>query len=239
MSGHIKDLTGLRFGSLTAVEPTHKGPDGTVFWNFLCICGKQHVVRGNTAKHQASKGDPEIPSCGCVELRRKTKHGFRHLNNTHPAYRSYRGMMSRCYDPQVPEYRWYGAKGVIVCDTWKGHPGVFVEWSLANGWAPRLHIDKDILCNALKIEPHFYSPATCQWVTAKVNVGFATNRDNFGKHPNVRLSHADVEEILRLYYSGEIRNHSEISRKYSIDPSSVSRLIRLSKKADLTTGKTD
>lgn len=229
MAGKPKDLTGQRFGSLIAIEPSHKGPDGTVYWKYVCACGKQHVARGNTIRHQAAKGDPEIPSCGCVELARKTRHGFRKVNNTHPTYRSYNGIMGRCYDPRDNAYKWYGAIGVTVCDEWRGHPDVFVEWSLANGWEPGKHIDKDILCEKLGINPHIYSPSTCQWVTAKINVGFATNRDNYGKHPNVRLSHEDVDQILQLYFSGELTNQSELARRFGVASSSISRLIKLAR----------
>lgn len=227
MAGKINDLTGVQLGSLTATGLSHKGPDGTAFWKFLCKCGKLHVVRGNTAKHQASKGDPEIPSCGCVELARKTKHGFRKAKDTHPVYRAYRGMMDRCYTSGAPSYKWYGEQGVTVCEEWKGQPEVFIKWSIENGWKPHLHIDKDVLCKAFNIEPHVYSPSTCLWVSAKINVGFATNRDNYGSHPNVKLSHADVREMLYLYSSGEITNRSELARFYKVTPSSIGRLIRL------------
>lgn len=30
----------------------------------------------------------------------------------------YRKMVARCYDDQNPSFRWYGAKGVTVCDRW-------------------------------------------------------------------------------------------------------------------------
>ena len=64
------------------------------------------------------KQDPELPSCGCVELARKTKHGYRKAKDTHPTYKIYRGMMDRCYNPNSKGYQWYGAVGVTVCDEW-------------------------------------------------------------------------------------------------------------------------
>lgn len=223
-----KDLTGLVFGSLTAVKPSHV-TNNMVYWEFLCVCGKTHVARGNTVKHQAKKGDPELPSCGCIEMSRKTKHGFRTVSDTHPAYRVYRGMMTRCYNPNSPEYKWYGGKGVTVCEEWKSNPEAFVQWALDNGWKKGLHIDKDILCNKLNIQPHIYSPTTCQWVSAKTNVGFATNRNNFGKHPNIKLSHEEVAEIRRKYFAGEA-NGTELAQEFGLkSPSSIYRLIRLSK----------
>ena len=135
-------------------------------------------------------------------------------------------MMSRCYDTNCPEYKWYGAIGVTVCDEWKGNPEAFVKWSLENGWAKGLHIDKDILSEAKGIHPHIYSPETCQWVDARTNVGFATNRSNYGKHPNVKLSQKQVDEILAAYHSGQA-NGPELARHYGVNTSTIYRLIKL------------
>ena len=141
-------------------------------------------------------------------------------------------MMDRCYNPNSPAYQWYGAIGVTMHPDWKDNPVAFIEWGLANGWEPNTHIDKDILSDKLGIHPHVYGPKTCQWVSAKVNVGYATNRDNFGKHPNVRLSHKQVEEILNYYFSGEITNKSELARMYGVHCSSIRRLIRIAEGAE-------
>lgn len=37
----------------------------------------------------------------------------------HPAYNSWRGMKERCKNPKHIRYKWYGAKGVQVCDDWE------------------------------------------------------------------------------------------------------------------------
>lgn len=227
------DITGQVFGSLTAKSISHIGANRLAYWNYDCVCGKSHVARASTITHQSKKGEPELPSCGCIELSRKTKHGFRKAKDTHPAYRAYRGMMNRCYNKNDPGYRWYGAVGVTVADVWKGNPAAFVEWAIQSGWEPGLHIDKDILCEGNRIYPHIYSPETCQWVTPKVNVGFATNRDNFGKHPNVKLSHYEVAEMLETYFSGEQITQKELARIYGLlSSSSVGRLIREAERAE-------
>ena len=226
MAGKKKDITGQTFGSLTAIAFDHMGNNHMSFWQYRCKCGAIHIARANTIAHQSKKGDPEIPSCGCVELARKTKHGFRKANNTHPAYRAYRGMMSRCYDTNCSGYGWYGAIGVTVCGEWKDNPEAFVKWSLENGWAKGLHIDKDILSEAKGIRPHIYSPETCQWINAKKNVGFVTNRSNHGKHPNVKLSQEQVDDILAAYKSGHVKG-PELARQYGVDPSTIYRLIKL------------
>lgn len=229
LSARSKDITGQRFGSLVAIKPTHK-VNSMWYWDFQCDCGKVHNARANTVAHQSKLNKPMIPSCGCVELANKTNHGFRKAKYTHPAYAAYRSIMNRCYNANEPLYKWYGAVGVTICDEWKNNPEGFVQWSIENGWEPGLHIDKDILCEQQGISPHIYSPNTCQWVKPQVNVAFATNRNNFGKHPNVRLSNEQVAEIEQLYFSGQQTNMSELARQYGLlSPSSISRLIRLAK----------
>ena len=240
LSKRTKDITGNTYGSLTALAPTHKSKN-TIYWDFRCVCGKIHNARGNTVVYESTNSTtPNLPSCGCVELANKTKHGFRKAKDTHPAYKAYCAMMTRCYDKNNEGYQWYGAKGVTVCDGWKDNPKAFVEWAISNGWKPGLHIDKDIICEEKGIYPHIYSPETCQWVSPKINVSAATNRNNYGKHPNVRLSHQQVAEIEELYFSGKITNKSELARMFGLkSPSSVNRLIRLAKESDCKVGSND
>lgn len=218
MSGKREDITGKIFGSLTAIQYSHSDKNGNSYWNFTCFCGKNHNARASTVKYELRKNDPELPSCGCVELARKTKHGYRRSKNTHPCYRAYMAMMSRCYDPNNPSYKWYGAKGVVVCDMWKGNPEAFIKWSIANNWTENFHIDKDILS-----KEKVYSPDTCQWVTAKENVGFATNRDNFGLHPNIKLSHSDVESIVQKRNQG--RSINSLAKEYSVVWKSIRKIL--------------
>lgn len=224
-----KDITGMRFGSLIALEISHV-EKRMAYWKYQCDCGNIHTARANTVTHQTKKkNDPELPSCGCVELARKTKHGFRKVNDTHPAYRAYRGIMSRCYNPNDRNYKWYGAVGVTICDEWKNNPEKFIQWAIANGWSEGLHVDKDILCKELNIYPHVYSPGTCQWVSAKVNVGFATNRENYGAHPNIKLSHREVAEILAEYKATTEVSYVTLANKYGVTPNSIRRLVMIDK----------
>ena len=227
MVSRIKDITGIKFGSLTAIKVAYV-KNRAAYWEYSCVCGKTHIARANNVAHRAtSQNDPELPSCGCIEVARKTKHGFRKANDTHPAYRAYRSMMDRCYNPNANDYKWYGALGVTVADCWKDNPEAFVKWSLENGWVNDLHIDKDIKCKARGIYPHIYSPDTCTWTTAKINIAESANRTNYGKRPNIKLSQEEVDEILHLYSSGEVTNQSELARMYGLSQSSIRRLLQL------------
>jgi hypothetical protein len=233
MVTRYKEIKGERFGSLVALEYQYtKGR--LAYWKYLCDCGNEHIARANTVKYSAkNKPNPKLPSCGCVEVANKTKHGFRKAKDTHPDYLSWKAIKDRCYNPNVPTYPIYGGKGVTMCDEWINDPKAFVEWSINNGWEKGLVIDKDILSDKLGINPPIYSPQTCQWISTKSNVAYATNRANFGKHSNVKLSSEQVNEILNLYFSGKVTNKSELARMYGVkSPSTIDRLIRLHNTSD-------
>jgi hypothetical protein len=82
---------------------------------------------------------------------------------------SYRAMMQRCYNPNSPTYKFYGARGVTVCDEWKNDRMKYLKWCLENSYKKGLHLDKDILSKKLGISPPIYSPDTCMYITAKEN----------------------------------------------------------------------
>ena len=53
-------------------------------------------------------------------------------------------MKQRCYNPKNQHYKWYGAKGITLCEEWMGEDGVsrFMEWALNNGYEEHLSIDR-------------------------------------------------------------------------------------------------
>lgn len=76
-------------------------------------------------------------------------------------YNSWRSMKSRCYCKNHNRYKYYGAKGIIVCDDWLEFKN-FLEWSVKNGWRIGLTIDR--------INPKLdYSPENCQWLSRSEN----------------------------------------------------------------------
>ena len=76
--------------------------------------------------------------------------------------RIFGGMKYRCYNENGEDYRWYGARGIKVCDEWINNPKSFEEWALANGYADNLTINR-------KDENKNYSPENCEWITGKDN----------------------------------------------------------------------
>ena len=37
-------------------------------------------------------------------------------------------MMNRCYNPAAGNYRWYGGRGLKVCDEWRNDPWAFFTY---------------------------------------------------------------------------------------------------------------
>lgn len=73
-----------------------------------------------------------------------------------------RNMISRCNDPKRNNYERYGGKGIYVHDEWVINPHAFIDWSLSNGYAANLQIDRIDTSGP-------YAPWNCRWVDSKTN----------------------------------------------------------------------
>lgn len=146
------DLTGQRFGYLTAVEYI-----GNSRWRVKCDCGNETVVRIDNLK------TGNTTSCGCFHIRENRK-PKKHGDYKAPLYGIYREMIQRCVNSKSKGYHNYGGRGITVCSEWIGDSGYinFKAWSLLNGYKNGLHIDR---INNDK----GYSPENCRWVTPRVN----------------------------------------------------------------------
>jgi hypothetical protein len=75
-------------------------------------------------------------------------------------------MLQRCYWPKQVGYKYYGGRGVEVCDRWNpAKGGSFANFLADMGKAPDgLTLDKDIRGG---IGCKLYSPENCMWATAQ------------------------------------------------------------------------
>lgn len=72
----------------------------------------------------------------------------------------YYGMKQRCCNPNRPNYRYYGGRGITICDEWLNSFQAFSTWSMDNGYQEGLSIDRiDYNGN--------YEPSNCRWVSMK------------------------------------------------------------------------
>lgn len=72
----------------------------------------------------------------------------------------YNGMRLRCYNESNVNYKYYGGKGVTICDEWLLSFENFFDWAINNGYNENLTIDR------IDSEKE-YSPDNCKWSTKK------------------------------------------------------------------------
>ncbi len=107
-----------------------------------------------------------------VELlvQRSTKHGQAGRSTKSRTYMIWSSMIGRCYRPSDGSYKWYGAKGVTVCDRWRKFEDFFADM----GTAPDgMHIHRT---NGSTV----YSKETCQWLSEHEHIGLHNQEKGWG-----------------------------------------------------------
>lgn len=97
------DLSGKIFGEWKVIRYS-----GQSLWLCECKCGYRQKVDSfwlRSGKHGCQK---------CAKQKR-TKHDMSYS----PEYRIWRDIIQRCCNPNEPNYKRYGARGINVCDKWK------------------------------------------------------------------------------------------------------------------------
>lgn len=97
---------------------------------------------------------------------KKSKHYYRtaihEKTHTHqPIYKKWHSMIDRCRHPKHMSYKYYGAKGVKVCEEWLSFDN-FVNWALKSGFHPSLVISRNG-------DQGNYTPDNCCFKTASEN----------------------------------------------------------------------
>lgn len=199
-SPRLEDLTGKVFNFLTVLERAENS-FGKARWKCKCICGKETFVV--TSKLKSGR----TISCGCMGLYRATqakiKHGDALYRKSNRLYSVWSAMKRRCYNPHVDAYKYYGGKGVVICQDWHDYAN-FKAWALNNGYADNLTIDR-------KNPDGNYEPSNCQWITASENIARAKRIPE-----NIRL---EAENMLRQGY-----RCIDVINKLGISRPTVSRI---------------
>lgn len=185
----LQDLTGFKFGRLTAISLSEKRSGRKTFWDCVCECGKNKTIRTDSLK------DGSVRSCGCLKKeqdRINLPNGqgvISHGLSKERIYSTWRGMLSRCEDENDKSYKSYGGRGIKACSDWHDLQN-FVDWAYANEYDDSLTLERiDVNGN--------YEPNNCTWIPIEKQ---ALNKRN----------------TIRIEYKGETKTISEWSKELGI-----------------------
>ena len=114
------------FGHLTVVDipkQHHKGRSRTIICRCDCEKGKKELFVTNSSNLLSGA----TKSCGCRRRVDKTA-------EEHALDEKLHGMKQRCYNPNHKQFKYWGGKGIKVCDEWLNDSYAFTKWALANGY---------------------------------------------------------------------------------------------------------
>lgn len=185
-----KGIIGTRIGIYDVLYKCDKKTnDGHRLYHVKCsVCGfetdmpKRHIHGPKICRHMSITG--RYIHNGTYKWKHKR---IEHI---------FRGMKERCYNPNDKSYRWYGAKGIKICDEWLDNPLSFEEWSLANGYKDNLSIDR-------KNENKNYCPENCRWITFNDNSKYKSTTRNIKVND---ISHTGIDWSRKLGLSQNLIN---------------------------------
>ena len=131
----------------------------------------------------------KVKSCGCLQRNDNLPAGYK----TQRWYSTWRGMRHRCNAPSCREYKYYGGRGVAVCERWNKPENFYVDMG-----------DPPDNTSLDRIDPEGnYEPGNCRW---------AAPAEQMRNRRDTKLNPQIVERMRRALARGWTRKriHREL-----------------------------
>jgi hypothetical protein len=157
MPNHRLDLKDQEFGNITVKRFDYVDDRGHSCWVCVCKClpWREFTVQG----YQLKRGS--IQSCGCIN-RAGNKGNLIHGLIHHYLYSIRKCIIQRCYNTNNDNYKWYGGRGIKLCDKWLNSVEDFVHDILSEIGERPDSMSLDRINNDGN-----YEPGNLRWATAK------------------------------------------------------------------------
>lgn len=190
-----EDLSGQKFGKLTAISRVYLTNRYRTKWLCICECGTEKTIYAQYLKSGHTK------SCGCLVV----KHGLYYEK----AYKIWTGIKSRCVNKKDAHYPNYGARGIAIFDEWLNNPVSFIEYvsQLENYGKDKYSLDR--INNDGNYEPGNLRWATCSEQSHNTRVN--------------KLDWDKVNKIRELFKSG--KNKAELSRMFGVTRAWIRKIV--------------
>jgi hypothetical protein len=129
-------------------------------------------------------------------------------------------MHKRCFNPNAKNYKWYGGKGIGICDKWIKDYCSFRDWSIDNGYKEDLTIDR------INSEMD-YSPDNCRWISRQENARIAANKR--WEHPELQHTSFQTEEGRKKAIAGKLKKSGGVFKKEIKNKERIKRIVEYEK----------